>query len=145
MHYKYTGCTMSPALLNLRMHKDSSERIRDEFSNLLNINIFKDILLVCSNGNFSLDQLSIGLLFPFLQNIFSEVGFSEGVIILPDFKISDTLDNLRKILGVGETFSVRRREKLPKTDISYLSIETGSTTRNIQHDIHNEIKKLNEE
>ena len=81
--------TMGPPSLNLRLHNESKDRIIESFASLINNNSFQDILIVCSDGKISLDKLTVGMIFPFLGDIFSSVCSSEVILLLPDHHKND--------------------------------------------------------
>jgi len=90
---------MSPFLLNLRLHDSGKGRVMESFSSLLTNNVFKDVLLVCSDGNISLDKFCVGLIFPFLSDIFDKSCSSDMVILLPDLEKNTIFVKISVILG----------------------------------------------
>jgi len=93
---------MSPFLLNLRLHDSGKGRVMESFSSLLTNNVFKDVLLVCSDGNISLDKFCVGLIFPFLSDIFDKSCSSDMVILLPDLEKNTIFVKISVILGMDE-------------------------------------------
>ena len=119
---------MGPPLLNLRLHNESKERIIESFASLINNNSFQDILIVCSDGKISLDKLTVGMIFPFLGDIFSKVCSSEVVLLLPDYHKNYITENLKNITGYTIKQTNFRQFNVPKEQTASKSESSNKLT-----------------